>query len=495
VAVELPVGEFFARYLVHVKGPSAGLPFVLEPWQQEFLDDFERRDGEGRRIFLRALLGVARGNGKSPLAAGVALRELLLRQDAPDIYLAAASRDQARIVFEYASGFVLAGPLAEVLQVGRHEIRNPGNGGVLRTISADGYVAHGLNPSAVVIDELHAWGTDKQRELFDAVDTSLKRPDSFWLCITTASADRAGLLGRLHGEMLKLEVERPHRGLTIARDEFNGATMRWYGAADGDDFDDEQLWEAVNPASFVAVRDLRRQRHSPSMSLSTFARLHLNAFVATEAERWLVMPRWDELAEPDLEIPDGSTIYVGADGSRSYDTTCVSWACRGEDGRINVDGRIFSVRPEVPHHVLHDGTIDFTDLEAFLLELASRFDVAEVRFDPRYLQSSMDALVGRLPASAIAAVEPYSGAHRLALGVFERAVIDGTVRHRGDPALAEQLAWTAVDRFENGDPRRLRKLDRSRPIDAAIAMSLAVQGAVVGEGGDSVYETRPVIFV
>ena len=105
--------------------------------------------------------------------------------------LAAAARDQARVVFEYARGFVESGPLLDVLQVGRHEIRNPRNGGVLRTVSADGFVAHGLNPSAVIIDELHAWNTNKQHELFDALDTAVhKRPGAFWLVITTAGHDK-----------------------------------------------------------------------------------------------------------------------------------------------------------------------------------------------------------------------------------------------------------------------------------------------------------------
>ena len=152
----VPVAAFFEEQLRHVKGPAAGSAFRLEPWQQSFADEFVRLDGEGQRIFKRALLGVARGNGKSPMAAGFALRELFAADDSPDVFLAAASRDQARIVFEYARGFVETGPLASLLQVGRNEIRNPANGGVLRTISADGYVQHGLNPSGVVIDELHA---------------------------------------------------------------------------------------------------------------------------------------------------------------------------------------------------------------------------------------------------------------------------------------------------------------------------------------------------
>jgi hypothetical protein len=50
----------------------------------------------------------------------------------------------------------------------------------------------------------------------------------------------------------------------------------------------------------------------------------------------------------------------------------------------------------------------------------------------------------------------------------------------------------ACDRFDNGDVRRLRKLDRTRPIDAAVALALAVQGATIEQPG-SVYDTRGLI--
>jgi hypothetical protein len=70
----------------------------------------------------------------------------------------------------------------------------------------------------------------------------------------------------------------------------------------------------------------------------------------------------------------------------------------------------------------------------------------------------------------------------------------GTLRQPGDPAISEQVAAAAVDRFDNGDVRRLRKLDRTRPIDAAVALALAVQGATIEQPG-SVYETRGLIVV
>jgi phage terminase large subunit-like protein len=492
---DLPVAHCFPAFLSHVKGPAAGQQFTLEPWQRRFVEEFSRVNGECERIYKRGLLGVARGNGKSPLASGLALRELVARSDEPDVILAAAARDQARVVFEYARGFVESGPLADVLQVGRHEIRNPLNGGVLRTVSADGFVAHGLNPSAVIIDELHAWNSAKQHELFDALDTAVhKRPGAFWLVITTAGHEKLSLLGRLYANMLaSLELEEKP-GFVVGRDEFNGVLMHWYGADEDADVDDRKLWRAVNPASFVTIDALRKQRNSPSMSRATFARLHLNAWVAPDVERWIPTDTWERLAGR-VTIPDGATVFVGADGSRAYDTTAVAWATKAADGRIDVDARVFSVRDDVPHHVLHTGgTIDFSDVEGFLLELASRYDVREVRFDPRFLERSMEVLAARLASSSVAPVEPYSGAHRQALAALERAVLEGTLRHPGDPAISQQVLAAACDRFDNGDVRRLRKLDRRRPIDAAVALALAVQGATI-EAPGSVYDTRGVIAI
>jgi Terminase large subunit, ATPase domain len=145
---DLPVARFFPAFLSHVKGPAAGQQFTLEPWQRRFVEEFSRVNGDRERIYKRGLLGVARGNGKSPLASGLALRELVARSDEPDVVLAAAARDQARVVFEYARGFVESGPLADVLQVGRHEIRNPLNGGVLRTVSPAGSRSPTAPPSS-----------------------------------------------------------------------------------------------------------------------------------------------------------------------------------------------------------------------------------------------------------------------------------------------------------------------------------------------------------
>jgi phage terminase large subunit-like protein len=470
------VADFFERNLQHRKGPAAGQPFRLEPWQARFVDELYRVDERGNRIYKRAILGIPRGNGKSPIAAGVGLFELMTRRDEPDIVCAAASRDQAAIVYEYARSFAESGPLAEQLVIGRREIARPETRGVLRTISADGYVAHGLNPSVCVIDEAHAFTTDKQRELFEAIDTAVhKRPDAFWLLISTSGHDRSSLFGKLYSDVLEqLEPEHPEPGLTVARDEANGVLMFWYGADAECDADDERVWRAVNPAGWVSLEELRRQRNSPSMQATTFKRRHLNAWVAPDAERWIRGDRWEALADPAARIPQGASVCLGLDGSRTYDTTAVALASRAADGRIDVDAHIFSARAEAPHHTLHSaGRIDFSDLEAFVLDLFDRFEPRAAGFDPRFLDRSMEVIDARLPDATIVRIEPTSKTMREALMALERGIAEGIVRHRGDPVIAEHFAWAGVDRGESNELRRLYKLDRRRPIDAAVAIALA----------------------
>jgi hypothetical protein len=109
--------KFFPYYLAHPKGPKLGQPFRLEPWQQAFLREFYRRDRRDRRVYRSGVLGVPRGNGKTPLAAGLGLYELVTRTDAPEVYFAAGSKEQAGIALEFARPFVEQGQLVEWVDV------------------------------------------------------------------------------------------------------------------------------------------------------------------------------------------------------------------------------------------------------------------------------------------------------------------------------------------------------------------------------------------
>ncbi len=498
VLPELSTPEFFRRYFKHTKGAKAGQPFVLEGFQREFVEEFERRDRAGRRIYRTGLLGLPRGCGKSPLSAGLAIKELCMQLDSPDVFVAAGARDQARTTFNFARSFVESGELADVIQVGRNELVYPEHLGSMRVLSADGALQHGLSVSAAIVDELWAFTSARQEELVTALLTALhKRIDSFLLSITTAGSDKGTLLGRMYTAALaQLEIEHPSDCLTVGSDEESGTLLWWYAAPEDAAIDDEGVWRHCNPASWVDLAELRKQRKSPSMTQATFRRLHLNQWAAAEREQWIKPELWGELAEPGSRIAEGALACLGADGSRTYDCTAVAIAAPAADGRIDVTVRVFSVREGVPAHVFHPGgKIDYEDVEAYMLDCFDLYDVRQAAYDPAYLERSIEIVDRRLSEGAIFPVAPHSRHMREALASFERGVIEGLVRHDGDSVLADHLEWATAERGYNGELRRVRKIDQARPIDAAIAASLAYWRATTVDDARSVYEERGVLVV
>ena len=99
---------FFERILVHVKGEWYGDPFLLEDWEKEIIRTiFGWKRPDGTRQYRYAYIEIPRKNGKSSLAAGIALY-LLFADEEPgaEVYSAAGDRDQAAIVFELAKAMV-----------------------------------------------------------------------------------------------------------------------------------------------------------------------------------------------------------------------------------------------------------------------------------------------------------------------------------------------------------------------------------------------------
>src|SRR5438093_2472487 len=84
-------------------------------FQRDFLREFWRRDKQGRRVYSVGLLGVPKGNGKTPLAAALGLHALLSERDAPEVYGIAGSKDQAGIAQRFARQWIEDGELANWL--------------------------------------------------------------------------------------------------------------------------------------------------------------------------------------------------------------------------------------------------------------------------------------------------------------------------------------------------------------------------------------------
>ena len=465
--------KFFPYYLAHPRGPMIGQPFTLEPWQQRFLREFFRLDKHGERIYRTGVLGVPRGNGKTPLAAALGLYELLTRTDNPEVYCAAASKEQAGIAFGFARDFVEQGPLADWVRASKYKLST--GQGIMQVISSEGRLQHGRAPSASLLDELWAFETDRERQTYIALASALhKRDNAYQLAITTAGYDKHSLLGDIYQAALnwpKVTVSK-NGCLTIAKDLENGQLLYWYGAPDNAAIDDPKIWRATNPASWIKLRDLKRQLADPGLGELEFRRLHLNTWTAAR-DAWLPDGCWAGLRS-DQQIPDGADIYLGVDVGLYHDNTAVCWAHRLEDGRILMCVHVWSAHPDLPAHThVRDGKIRLEQIEEFILELKKRYRVREVAYDPRFFNRSAELLehegltLVEFAQNSTVMADAYQSFYQLAL--------EGLLCHNGDPIFAAHIEATAAEKAERG--WKVRKLKSSQRIDATVAAVLAVARA------------------
>lgn len=312
------VAKLFTNFR-HTKGPAAGKTFVLEPWQQDDTDLMFELDANNRRQWRSILYGVPRGCGKSPMVAGFGLAELLARDDEPDVFCAAGKREQAGIVQGFAASFVKSGPLAAKCQVFANAITYAPNGGSMRTVSADGTLAHGLSVSAALRDEKHAWVTPKQEELHWALATAThKREDSVEYDITTAGWDKRTLLGEQYdANLATMELEwSEDRCRLVGRDVEGRSLMIWRGAPEEADVADPAVWRACVPASWVPASELARLART--LPENVFRRLILNQW--TEAEStWLPLGAWDDCADKKRVVAVDEPIVVAFCGRYQND--------------------------------------------------------------------------------------------------------------------------------------------------------------------------------
>lgn len=289
------VTKFARDHIRQTKGRWANLPLTYEPWQREFLNDAFRLDpATGLRLYREVLLGVPRKNGKSTMAGGIGLYLLVADgEQGPEVYAAAAARDQARVVFDQARQFVQASPdLGDVLLVRRYDIHCPENMGVFRVVSSEGRLQHGSNPSGNVIDEL--WAHNDGGDLYTALTSGTgARLQPFTVTITTAGWDLTSVLGTMYDRAMKLPVvTKPSPYLTIARDDASGFLCYWYAAPDDADPDDPAVWKGCNPSPWVTEPYLRSERNKPGMRDADFRRLHLNQWTTAE-QLWLPKGAWN----------------------------------------------------------------------------------------------------------------------------------------------------------------------------------------------------------
>ncbi|MFF3086377.1 terminase large subunit domain-containing protein [Streptomyces nojiriensis] len=448
----------------YLTGSFAGQRFTLLPWQRELLIDAYRleRDSFGgwRRRHRMAVVCIARKNGKSTIAAAIMLYHLVAdRADSQRQIIAAANdRNQARMVFDAAKQMVNASPkLSAVCDVQRDVIRFKDS--TYRVVSADAGRQQGLNPSAVSLDE---YAFSKNADLFDALTLgSAARNQPMTWVVSTAGPDPDGPFA-----MLCEQGERVNSG------EATDPTLfyRSWGPRIGDQVDhlDPEVWRACNP-SFDILNEEDFKAAAQRSTEASFRIYRLSQFVRG-ASTWLPHGLWDSLGVDDTLQP-GEAVVLGFDGSWKGDSTGLV-ATRLADLRVFVLGHW-----EAPADDAH-WRVPMVDVRDALRSALDTYTVRNLVADPYRWEETLENLeaegfpVEAFPTNSLARMVPATQA------VYD-ACRDGRLSHDGSPALARHIG-NAVLREDKYGARITKEFAASRrKIDLAVAMILAVHGAVM----------------
>ena len=482
----------FIERLPHVKGPLAGEPISLEPWQVFILSTvFGWVKDDGKRRFRRSYIEVPRGNAKSTLSSAVALYMLAAdREGGAEVYSLATTRDQARIVFGDAQTMARRSPGFRSrfnVNVGAHNMHVLASGSKFEALSAEGSTLDGLNIHFGCVDELHA---HKTRTVYDVVETGTgKRDNSLLWVITTAGRNRAGICYEVRTFVTKLLDG-------VFEDDSQFGII--YGLDDGDDWTSEESLIKANPNWGISVRQeilgpLQAKAMQLPSAVNNFKTKHLNEWVNADTA-WMDMRAWDACGDSSLDIDAfaGHPCWIGLDLASKTDIAALvlvfphpevadAYVAFGkyylpEDtvsaaGNSQYEGWMRTGRLTVtPGNV-----IDFGWIEADLLEMASRFEVQAVAFDPfQATQLSTRMLAEGLP---MIEVRPTVLNFSEPMKTLEALVLQRKLTHDGDPVLA-WMASNVVAHLDVKDNIYPRKERAENKIDGIVALIMALSRAI-----------------
>ena len=196
----------FFSFLKHLKGALAGKPFELADWQIYIVSQLYgwKRTSDNLRRFRTCYIEVPRKSGKSTLCSGLSLYHLVAdNESAAEVYTAATTRDQARIVFGDAQTMVKRNTnLNKHLKAHRSAILHDESGSKFEPLSSDAGSLEGRNPSFSVVDELHV---HKSSEIWDVLNVaSGAREQPMIFAITTAGTNQEGICYEIRDYVTKV---------------------------------------------------------------------------------------------------------------------------------------------------------------------------------------------------------------------------------------------------------------------------------------------------
>ena len=504
----------FIECLAHTKGTWAGKPFELIDWQERIIRDlFGVIKPNGYRQFNTAYIEIPKKNGKSELAAAVAL--LLTCGDGEEraeVYGCAADRQQAAIVFDVAADMVRMCPAlnkrVKILTSQKRIIYTPTNS-FYQVLSAEAYSKHGFNIHGVVFDELH---TQPNRKLFDVMTKGSgdARMQPLYFLITTAGTDTNSICYEQHQKAQDI-LERRKIDKTFY--------PVIYGAPDDADWTSPEVWKNSNPSLGETIgmdkveAACESAKQNPGEE-NAFRQLRLNQWVK-QTVRWMPMHKWDACkVDFDESLLEGRVCYGGLDLSSTTDITAfvLVFPPTDEDDHYYIlpyfwlpeetlDLRV--QRDHVPYDLwqrqgflmtTEGNVVHYGFIENFIDELGTRFNIREIAFD-RWGAVQMSQNLEGLGFTLVQFGQGYRDMSPPTKELM-KLTLEQKIAHNGHPV----LRWNMDNIFIKRDPAGNIKPDKEKStekIDGTVATIMALDRAIrCGCVSDeSVYDSREMLIL
>ncbi|HEM5149721.1 TPA: terminase large subunit [Streptococcus suis] len=501
----------FINNLSHTKGKWAGKRFDLLPWQEQIVRDlFGIVKEDGNRQFLTAYIEIPKKNGKSELAAAIALYLLYADNEASaEVYGAACDRNQASIVFDVAKQMVqMSRPLEKRSKImgATKRIVNYSNAGFYQVLSAETGTKHGLNVSGLVFDEIHA---QPNRHLYDVLTKGSgdAREQPLFFIITTAGTDRNSICYELH---------------TKALDILNGRKKDTsfypvvYGLSDEDDWNDEANWRRANPSlghtiGIDRVREAYQQALDNPAEENVFKQLRLNMWTSSSVA-WIPEHVYAKGNAPiDYVALKGRDCYAGLDLSSTSDITALVLVFPPRNSEENYIILPFFWLPEDTlelrcrrDHVLYDvwerqGYIKTTEgnvvhygfIEKFIEDLSEIYHIKEIAYD-RWNATQMVQNLEGMGLTMVPFGQGYKDMSPPSKELY-KLMMEGKIQHGGHPV----LKWMGQNVVMRQDPAGNIKPDKEKSvekIDGIVALIMGLDRCIRHQTDEgSVYDERGIL--
>jgi phage terminase large subunit-like protein len=492
---ELTRGErviaFVEKHCLTPEGEHVGKPIVLAEFQKKFiLAIYDNPHGTRR-----AILSIARKNGKTALIAGLLLAHLVgpERKQNSQIISGAMSRDQASLVHALAAKMVDMNPLlAEKVRVvpSTKRLISATNGSEYKALAADGKTSHGLSPALAILDEA-GQVVGPSNPFIEAITTSQgAHKDPLLVVISTQAPSDSDMLSLWIDDAVR--SGDPH-------------TVCHVYAADPDcALEDRTQWIKANPALgiFRSEKDIEEQLKQamriPSQEASA-RNLLLNQRVSLNT-LWIAPSVWrDNSGDIDETLFSRLPVHIGLDLSFRSDLTAAVASVRDEDGIVHLKPWVFipaeglaekTRRDKAPYETwVREGkmiavpgkTIDFQWVAEFMRQATEQMLVASVNFDRwNITQFQAASMAAGFEAEQWLPVGQGYKDFSPRLSALETALLQGRIRHGGHPLLNMAVA-NAIAVMDPSGNKKLDKSATSQRIDPIVAAVMAAYPCLDGQ--------------